>query len=242
MPAWNSNDPSSFGWSAPPARVVPFVFRGHSFPGGIHPLAARWFAQALEVLCQQPGFQLHQGAGLDDGDWGYEYRQTKSGNALSFHAYALALDINAPWNPYGQNEPDPSPYRLPANTRELVRPFGLLWGGGPEWGNTRDWMHLELHFSPGEAGAGGPPAASSPPFPLPSGMSFGPTHDGTTVNGSAPCAARLSAAIKLVQTALGTAQDGLYGPHTYAACIGWQRAHGLNADGLTGPLTWAALL
>jgi peptidoglycan hydrolase-like protein with peptidoglycan-binding domain len=35
-------------------------------------------------------------------------------------------------------------------------------------------------------------------------------------------------------------QDGVYGPQSKAACIAFQRDHGLSADGIVGPRTWAA--
>ena len=242
MPAWSSNDPSEFGWTAPPPRVVPFVYRGHPFPQGVDARLVGLFTRALNILCRQAGFMLHSGAGLDDGDWGYEYRQVTGGGSLSFHSYGGALDVNAPWNPYGTAIPAPSPYRLPSNTGALLRPLGILWGGGPEWGEHRDWMHMENHNTPTEVaelmGRQQPP----PPFPLRAGHSFGQVADNWTVNGAPPFTVANHAAIQAIQRAVGTASDGLYGPHTAAAVLSFQRRHGLTPDGLTGPNTWAALL
>lgn len=48
-------------------------------------------------------------------------------------------------------------------------------------------------------------------------------------------------AIKTLQTALGIAADGEFGPVTEAAVVAFQRAKGLAADGVAGPKTLAAL-
>jgi hypothetical protein len=44
-----------------------------------------------------------------------------------------------------------------------------------------------------------------------------------------------------VQSALGLAADGIYGPLTRRAVRRFQRAHGLTVDGVAGPATLAAL-
>jgi peptidoglycan hydrolase-like protein with peptidoglycan-binding domain len=38
------------------------------------------------------------------------------------------------------------------------------------------------------------------------------------------------------------AVDGLFGPKTMAAVLGFQRALGVTADGIVGPVTWRALV
>jgi hypothetical protein len=242
VPDFGSNDPSAFGWTAPPPRLVPFIYAGHVFPQGVDSRVAMVFTRALDILCKQPGFRLHSGAGLDDGDWGYEHREVTGGGALSFHAYGQALDINAPWNPYGVTLPEASPYRLPSNTGALVRPLGLLWGGGPEWGTRRDWMHIENHNTPAELAGAGPPPRPAPVFPLGRGYSFGQTAGPYIVNGYPPASSATHRDIKAIQRAVGAGQDGLYGPRTFAAVLAFQRRHALVVDGLTGPKTWAVLL
>jgi peptidoglycan hydrolase-like protein with peptidoglycan-binding domain len=47
--------------------------------------------------------------------------------------------------------------------------------------------------------------------------------------------------VRHLQRLLGVAADGVFGPGTRAAVVGFQRAHGLVADGIVGPATWAAL-
>jgi peptidoglycan hydrolase-like protein with peptidoglycan-binding domain len=47
--------------------------------------------------------------------------------------------------------------------------------------------------------------------------------------------------VELVQSALGIAVDGIYGPETEAAVRSFQSAHGLAVDGIVGPETAAAM-
>jgi hypothetical protein len=47
--------------------------------------------------------------------------------------------------------------------------------------------------------------------------------------------------VSALQSALGIAADGIYGPQTRAAVKRFQRAHGLAVDGVAGPATLGAL-
>jgi hypothetical protein len=72
-----------------------------------------------------------------DGSWVPRYiRNTK---VPSTHAYGIAFDINAEWNPFGR-----APTRARGNVRELVtiaRRHGFYWGGDF---SRPDGMHFEL--------------------------------------------------------------------------------------------------
>lgn len=247
MTDFSSNDPSSFGWTAPPSSVEPFAFRGQQFPQGLHPLAVPIFTEALSRLCAVPGFELHPGPPMVAGDWGYEARDIiNNPGTLSFHAYAIAIDVNAPWNPQGQADPAPSPYRIGDQADELVRPLGILWGGSPEFGSNPDRMHFELHLSPAQCGRPGPiptPAPSRYPFPLPPGWYYGPlSGPDASVSGAGPSDGPYRPGLERVQRLLGVSPDGLYGPITAAATRAFQQRHGLVVDGLIGILTWTSLL
>lgn len=164
MPYFGSQDPSTFGWPLPPAgSFVPFSYQGRSFPAGVAAGTTGIWTRALDRIVAQPGFNLHPDPNpLVCGNWGQSTRKKTSGNGWSFHAYGLAIDVHAPWNPYGVARPARGPYTLPDNTQELVRDLGLLWGA-----SFQDWMHLEIHLSPAEVaellGGSAPPADDDPP-------------------------------------------------------------------------------
>lgn len=251
MPHWNSQDPSAFGWQRGAAAAVDqFHYAGHAFPQGVARGTATIFKVALDRLCQQQGFSLAPSTGLDAGMWGYADRAKRGASGWSFHAYGLAIDINAPWNPQGWQTPKASQYRLPTNTAEVVRPLGLLWGGGPY--GFGDWMHVELHLDPGEARAltatltdqpaPSPPAPGGPAFPLPAGYYYGPyVGPAQSISGRGVRDGPYRAGLAAAQAVLRVTPDGYYGPITAAATVRFQADHGLIPDGLIGPLTWRAM-
>jgi peptidoglycan hydrolase-like protein with peptidoglycan-binding domain len=251
VPEFGSYDPGAWGWlHGPSARVVPFSFDGHDFPGGVAAGTERYFASALDMLVSQPGFSLPTSRSLDSGMWGYEDRAIAGTSRWSFHAYGLALDVCAPWNPARANPPAAGPHRLPANTGQLIRPLGMEWGG--DWGSSLDWMHIELHLTPSEVQARWGlglvdvplpfPAAGQPAWPLPGGYYYGP-YDGpeSSISGSGSNDEPYRAALSWAQGIMGASPDGYYGPETRAATVRWQLDHQLEPDGLIGPLTWASL-
>jgi peptidoglycan hydrolase-like protein with peptidoglycan-binding domain len=247
VPDWNTDNFSDLGWGrCDKADIVPFVYAGHAFPGGVaRPLAAL-FALGLDLLCQAPGFQLAPSHGLDAGMWGFECREVTGGGSWSWHAAGAAIDLNAPWNPYGSNLPPVSPFRLPLSTDVLLRQFGLRWAGGSAgWG---DWMHIQAAVDAGEAAAivaahSGPQKPVGPhPYPLPGGYYYGP-YSGPmqSISGMGHGDDQWRPGLRQVQAKLRTVADGLYGPNTEAVVKAWQKGHGLVPDGLVGPRTWRSL-
>lgn len=246
MPNFDSNDPREFGWSLSFRGFVPFVYHGHSFPQGVHPAVVGVFTRALDRLTSSGLVLAPLSMGLAAGMWGQEDRTIKGGSTPSFHAYGLAIDVNAPWNGWGVTNPAPSPYRLADNTSALVEPLGILWGGSVRFGDRPDRMHLECHMSPAELGRPTPPTLPPPRgglrFPLPAGYYYGPLSGPTTsISGAGPADGPYRPGLETAQRRLGTTADGLYGPLTALAARTWQRRHGLQDDGLIGVLTWTSL-
>lgn len=243
MPNFGDQNPGSWGWPrCGDQSFERFSYHGHDFPAGIVAGHGPYWTQALDILCAQPGFRLPDSTGLDAGCWGQECRPIAGSDRWSFHAYGLALDIAAPWNPRGANPPASSPHRLPANTGVLLRPLGIEWGG--DWSGTVDCMHIESHLTPGELGAwlGRDQPAPGSSFPLPAGWYFGP-YEGPqqSISGSGRNDSQWRPFLARAQARLGVAADGYYGPNTRAAARAWQASHGLRVDGLIGPDTWASL-
>lgn len=247
MPDWDTDRFEDLGWArCDQADIVPFSYAGHQFPGGVARPLAPLFAMGLDLLCQSAGFQLAPSHGLDAGMWGFECREVTGGGAWSWHAAGAAIDVNAPWNPYGASIPPVSPFRLPLNTDVLLRQFGLRWAGGRNGWN--DWMHIQAAVSAAEvpgilaAHSGPRPPTALHPYPLPGGYSFGPyTGPMQVISGMGHGDDKWRPALRQAQARLRVVADGLFGPKTAAAVIAFQRGHSLVADGLIGPRTWAKL-
>jgi len=236
----DSNNPPDFGWSYPPTDIIDYQYRGHVFYNGVSKRAAAIFTTFLDRLCAVPGFQLHSGSGAGDGDWGFEDRGVIGGSGLSFHAYGLALDVNAPWNPQGVAGYTGGPYGLPDETDRIALDLGLLWGGNVRFGDRPDRMHVECHRSPAELRAIG--GVHYPmPFPLPAGHYFGMRSTGPGAVDGYAGQEGYRPEIEFIQGRVGVTRDGLYGPQTTRSVVAYQQIHRLQADGLVGRMTWAAM-
>ena len=237
----DSNNPPDFGWSYPPTDIIDFQYGGHVFYNGISKRAAAVFTTFLDRLCALPGFKLHSGSGSNDGDWGYQDRGVIGGSGLSFHAYGLAIDVNAPWNPQGVSGYTGEPYGLPDETDGIALGLGLLWGGNVRFGSNPDRMHIECHRSPGElitwGGSRGPLT-----FPLGQGHWFGMRSTGPGAVDGFGDQAGYRPEIRHIQARVGTIQDGLYGPQTTRSVVAYQQRHHVASDGLVGPVTWALMV
>ncbi|HET7235184.1 MAG TPA: peptidoglycan-binding protein [Actinomycetota bacterium] len=161
--------------------------------------------------------------------WGFACRAIRGTSVPSNHSWGLAVDINAPSNPYREAFVSDMPTWLP----------GLWWGYGFFWGgwyqSIKDPMHYEFLGTPADARAMTAKAKSEldrgKPVPYPF---YGEGSD------------RVRAAqeqLALLGFDPGP-MDGEYGPKTRAAVEAFERSRpGLQsqADGYFGPLTWRLL-
>lgn len=143
MPEFGNYDPSNFGWKVP-SSYTPFTYKGVNFPQGVaSPDVAKLFTMALDALVPRIPHGLVNG-----WCWGGENRNIAGTSRKSFHAFGLAIDLNAPANPHGTRY-SPGNNVLPSNTGAIVKPFGIEWGG--DWDvSSLDRMHLGVHLTPAE--------------------------------------------------------------------------------------------
>jgi D-alanyl-D-alanine carboxypeptidase/Putative peptidoglycan binding domain len=237
---FNNYGPNHFGWAVPAAAdIVPFRYAGVSFPGGVHRAAEPVFRRALDLLVP------HLRGGLKAGCcWGYTHRNVTGGTSLSFHAFGLALDINAPDNPYSASGAAHG-HTMPDNAAGLLRPLGMEWGGA--WTKPRDYMHIEFHGNPDEAAALGTAhrdhlAANAVKAQAATVTAY--------AHGAKPGSRTLTAGasgddVAFVQRFIGAKwcgkDDGVFGPGTRAGVLDYQRMRGLAADGVVGSQTWHSM-
>jgi D-alanyl-D-alanine carboxypeptidase len=72
------------------------------------------------------------------GCWGYSCRCISGSNTASNHSWGLALDINAPSNPYTS----PLVTDMPSWMPDLWNLYGWRWGG--DYSGDQDAMHYEF--------------------------------------------------------------------------------------------------
>ena len=224
MPHFGNYDPSSFGWTPDGSQVVGYSYAGASFPQGVHRLVAPLFNGLLADLVHA-GLHIPTGPVLTAGNWGYEARDVRGATYLSFHAYGLAIDVDAPHNPMTTA---PGYGTMPHNAGALATKWGCEWGGS--WSGRRDLMHYECHLAPSEvAGV----VAKNSPAKAPSASVALPTlHQGSV----GPAVATLQRRLNLTP-----AVHPAFGPATEAAVRMYQTRHKVSADGVVGPQTWGLL-
>jgi hypothetical protein len=141
--------------------IVLYVHRG------IAPLVVRLVAD-LEKVQGRPFNQY--------GCWGYARRSVAGTAVYSFHAYGLAIDLEAPRHPqyrrgtWGGRE---------GQVRYVAGKYGFQWGG--VWSRP-DEMHFEFHGSAAQAarliaGLSGPVQTVPIPAPRPKPPASQPPHE-----------------------------------------------------------------
>jgi hypothetical protein len=130
------------GWPVDRSRdMVTLRFEGVEFPAGVH----RTVAPLMYALLDESS------RWIDPHPlwcWGYANRPIKLPNGgftntPSNHSWGLAIDLNAPENPFGG-----SSHTIPEAMGELWEAYGFRWGGN--YSGTRDWMHFEFMGTPAQ--------------------------------------------------------------------------------------------
>lgn len=133
------------GWPADrTGSMVGLRIDGADFPAGVHEDIADLMELLLIESANRGWQRLHSG-----WCWGYANRaiKTSSGGSLnvaSNHSWGLAIDINAPANPFGG-----SSHSIPEAMGDFWENYGFRWGG--HYSGTRDWMHMEFMGSKADA-------------------------------------------------------------------------------------------
>lgn len=125
---------------APP---YPLLFEGSPVRSiRVHKLVAAHVQAALQEVLDHYGLEEIQRLGLDQYGGSFNFRATTSGQALSMHAWGIALDF----------APDTNAYSTRAPLATLSRPECAAWWriweshGAVSLGRERDrdWMHLQF--------------------------------------------------------------------------------------------------
>lgn len=78
--------------------------------------------------------------------WGYANRAITGTKTASNHSWGLAVDVNAPNNPYTTS----GNHDIPDWVADLFNRYGFAWGGDYS-GARKDWMHFEFMGTPNDA-------------------------------------------------------------------------------------------
>lgn len=108
----------------------------------VHHLIASHVQQALREVLEHYGVDEIRRLGLDQYGGSYHYRPTTTGNALSMHAWGVALDF----------APRSNGLKMKSPRATLSHPDCVAWWeiwerhGATSLGRTRnyDWMHLQF--------------------------------------------------------------------------------------------------
>jgi D-alanyl-D-alanine carboxypeptidase len=114
-----------------------FSVSGTRFPGGMrHELCE--LVSMLVQECKNRGYQFGTDSDPSYGCWGYSCRCISGSDNPSNHSWGLAVDINAPSNPYTS----PLVTDMPGWMPDLWNQYGFRWGG--DYSGSKDAMHYEF--------------------------------------------------------------------------------------------------
>ena len=142
----DSQDPSTFGW-VHGGPLEPLVWQGHNFGQVAKGTAKLWTALLNELVPLIPG-------GLNNDLGCFQDRaNVNNPSVLSFHAYALACDLNSGVNCNGCSAQSlqGKQFALPMATHDVVAKYCAQWGG--DFRGIPDPMHIEIHCTPAQIAA-----------------------------------------------------------------------------------------
>lgn len=164
---WGPGWPACGAINGGAIRQVTATRSGSSIAGGVHANIQQLVQLIIDEI-ERRGYLLHPG-----WNWGAECRAISGTNTPSNHSWGLAIDLNAPNNPYtstGQHD-------IPDWAYAIWRSYGF--GCGADYSGKKDWMHVEFMGTPSDAAAmtglalrnlsgGGTPTPTPGPTPAPS--------------------------------------------------------------------------
>lgn len=175
------------------------------------------------------------------GCWGYSCRAIGGTTTPSNHSWGLAVDINAPKNPYSKRGLITD---MPAWMPTLWKQYGFRWGG--DYTRVKDAMHYEFMGSlddariqterarqalgDGDVAPVPPPPPKPKPEPIPQYGDNLPLRVGSR-----------GANVVKVQVTLRIKADGIYGPITRDRVKLFQAARKISVDGVVGATTWGKM-
>lgn len=213
-----------------------FTHSGVAFPGGVHRKIAKLVHAMLEEL-EQAGYVLKRGQ-----CWAWANRDIRGRPGVkSNHAWALAIDVNAPANPMTSDGVVHT--NLPPNVAKIAHKYGFIWGGSYA-GIRKDPMHFEFVGTPASAKARtrGLNKQSTPV--LPEGSTVKPADfDFKSVElGDKGDAVRVLQALLNVNGFHGQFITGIFDSNTEDNLIRFQRREGIKPDGIAAQHTMRVLL
>lgn len=251
--SWGPGWPNCQGGAVNKSFLVETVQGIVTFPGGVRAELCELVSMLVRETANR-GYVFGVAGNPSYGCWGYNCRPISGTSKPSNHSWGLAVDINAPRNPYGGGT-DMPPWMV-----ELWESYGFRWGGN--YSGTKDPMHYEFLGSVSDCanqtarardnGVGGGTPVPIPPNPQPQPPSGAPTREQVMAlpqlkKGATGQYVRnlqgllCSHAEDLVGNA-NTFVDGDFGSKTDSALRTWQARTGvLAADGICGPQTWSWL-
>lgn len=117
-----------FGWLTPDNKA--FV-HNNWFGFECHRLIAAKFQTAFKNVVER---DLTKQIKTFDGC--YHVRQIRGGKAWSTHSWGIAIDLNAKWNPYKQEN-----FEMSEDLARCFEDVGFIWGG--RWIGWYDAMHFQ---------------------------------------------------------------------------------------------------